>query len=185
MEFLIVLAVGCCLFGCFGAWVACQKNRGFDEGLALGLLFGPFGVLIEALLPSLPTPASQPSLDKQASAAAADAYAAKARREADDIAMQQARAAWLDKQALAAADAAANAKARREAQHAALREKGIEPGPMAWFKVLPDWIQAVLMGAGLSFLVLSVVAAISLARREPVQIQKPLDPLPVDRPSVP
>jgi len=35
-----------------GAWVAAQKARGAAEGFLLGLLFGPFGVLIEALLPA-------------------------------------------------------------------------------------------------------------------------------------
>ncbi len=41
------------LCACFGAWVACQKNRSGHEGFFLGVLFGPFGVLIEALLPNL------------------------------------------------------------------------------------------------------------------------------------
>lgn len=35
-----------------GAWVAAQKSRATSEGFALGCLFGPFGVLIEALLPA-------------------------------------------------------------------------------------------------------------------------------------
>jgi len=34
-----------------GAWVAAQKSRSTFEGFALGCLFGPFGVLVEALLP--------------------------------------------------------------------------------------------------------------------------------------
>jgi len=35
-----------------GLFVAIQKHRSGGEGLLLGLFFGPFGVLIEALLPS-------------------------------------------------------------------------------------------------------------------------------------
>jgi hypothetical protein len=43
----------CTVFGLFGSWVARQKQRRELEGLILGALFGPFGVLIEALLPTL------------------------------------------------------------------------------------------------------------------------------------
>lgn len=52
MELLIAFGVGWLLMGVFGGWVASQKNRSGGEGFALGLLFGPFGVLIEALLPT-------------------------------------------------------------------------------------------------------------------------------------
>lgn len=43
---------GRAVFGVLGAWVARQRRRRRWEGLALGGLFGPFGVLIEALLPA-------------------------------------------------------------------------------------------------------------------------------------
>jgi hypothetical protein len=54
--FLLVIGAG---FGwlCFvglGSWVAMQKNRSEGEGALLALIFGPFGVLIEALLPDNP-----------------------------------------------------------------------------------------------------------------------------------
>lgn len=39
------------VFGGFGAWISAQKRRGAAEGLILGLLFGPLGVLVAALLP--------------------------------------------------------------------------------------------------------------------------------------
>jgi hypothetical protein len=42
--------------GALGAWVAFQKGRGASEGFTLGVLFGPFGVLIEALLPNRELP---------------------------------------------------------------------------------------------------------------------------------
>jgi hypothetical protein len=35
---------------------------------------------------------------------------------------------------------------RRVAREAYYREHGIEPGPLAWYRVLPDWQQAVLLG---------------------------------------
>jgi hypothetical protein len=34
------------------AWIAGQKNRSGGEGFNLGALFGPLGVLVEALLPA-------------------------------------------------------------------------------------------------------------------------------------
>jgi hypothetical protein len=39
------------IFGILGSWVAGTKTRDKDEGFLLGFLFGPFVVLIEALLP--------------------------------------------------------------------------------------------------------------------------------------
>jgi hypothetical protein len=44
------------VFGIFGRWVAGQRSRSRTEGMWLGILFGPLGVLVEALLPSNPLP---------------------------------------------------------------------------------------------------------------------------------
>jgi len=46
--------------GGLSAWIAGEKNRGFGEGLLLGFLFGPLGVLVEALLPSGSPPEANP-----------------------------------------------------------------------------------------------------------------------------
>jgi hypothetical protein len=48
----LLLAILACIFGGLGAWVATHKHRGTLEGFILGLLFGPLGVLVEALLPN-------------------------------------------------------------------------------------------------------------------------------------
>lgn len=40
------------IFGFLGAYIAEQKKRSGTEGFLLGFLFGPFGCLIEALLPT-------------------------------------------------------------------------------------------------------------------------------------
>lgn len=48
---LIAFATNIIVFGGFGFWVAGQRNRDQSEGLILGSVFGPFGVLIEVLLP--------------------------------------------------------------------------------------------------------------------------------------
>jgi hypothetical protein len=39
------------VFGVLGSWVASQKHRAATEGAVLGFLFGPLGVLAEAVLP--------------------------------------------------------------------------------------------------------------------------------------
>lgn len=44
-------AVAAVASGGLGAWIAIQKRRGAPEGFALGLLFGPLGVLVELFLP--------------------------------------------------------------------------------------------------------------------------------------
>lgn len=53
MEFFIVAwLLTALVFGFLGMWVADQKSRPSSEGFLLGLLFGPLGVLIEAVLPN-------------------------------------------------------------------------------------------------------------------------------------
>jgi uncharacterized membrane protein len=49
MEMLLILWG---IFGGLGAWIADHKDRRRGEGLILGVLFGPLGVLVEALLPT-------------------------------------------------------------------------------------------------------------------------------------
>ena len=51
MEWLILIGVLAFAFGGLGAFVAVQKRRDAAEGLIMGALFGPLGVLVEALLP--------------------------------------------------------------------------------------------------------------------------------------
>ncbi|WP_422928232.1 hypothetical protein [Singulisphaera sp. PoT] len=47
-----LVVVSAVVYAVLGAWVAVQNGRGKIEGSILGLLLGPFGVLVEALLPS-------------------------------------------------------------------------------------------------------------------------------------
>jgi hypothetical protein len=56
VEFTTVVVVGAIVCGLLGSWVASQKRRGGGEGCLLGFLFGPFGVLIEAILPTIVEP---------------------------------------------------------------------------------------------------------------------------------
>lgn len=39
------------LFSCLGAWVAIQCDRSMLEGAVIGVILGPFGLILEALLP--------------------------------------------------------------------------------------------------------------------------------------
>jgi uncharacterized Zn finger protein (UPF0148 family) len=58
---------------------------------------------------------------------------------------------------------AAAAKAERRAErHKAYRAMEIEPGTMAWFKALPDVIQALLMGLAIGFPAAVVILIIVL-----------------------
>lgn len=53
MEVFVFYWLGvAAVFGGFGAWIAREKRRGPGEGLILGFLFGPLGVIVEAVLPS-------------------------------------------------------------------------------------------------------------------------------------
>lgn len=49
---LVIAGIAALVCTAFGAWIAGQKNRDPIEGAILGGVFGPFGVLIEALLPT-------------------------------------------------------------------------------------------------------------------------------------
>lgn len=52
MDILVVLACWT-IFAFLGSWIAVAKRRAGPEGFMLGLLFGPLGCLIEALLPNV------------------------------------------------------------------------------------------------------------------------------------
>ena len=53
MEFLIVLVVFGVIFGALGSWIAKERHRDQGEGFVLGFLFGPLGVIVEAILPTV------------------------------------------------------------------------------------------------------------------------------------
>ena len=39
---------------------------------------------------------------------------------------------------------------RRAEREEYYRERGVKPGPWAWFQVLPEWLQAILLGLAIS-----------------------------------
>jgi len=52
-TFLVVAFVAGLLFGLINAYIASAKGRGSGEGFLLGAFLGPFGLLIEVLLPTI------------------------------------------------------------------------------------------------------------------------------------
>ncbi len=74
MDYLVILIPIWIVMGAFGIFVAMAKNRSPMEGFMLGILFGPFGVLIAALMPNV---------DKQA-AAGTDASSQARTRSLDE-----------------------------------------------------------------------------------------------------
>lgn len=164
MEILIIaVIVGAVVFGGLGSWVSYQKGRGEGEGLALGCLFGPFGVLIEALLPT-GTPPAVPSvkdklrMEREVQESHRLAEESRRQRRADRLARADAVRAsaaehWREAQEWW--------RSRRSQDRDWFKARGVEPGPMAWFKVLPDWFQAIFMGLILAAVVLFVVLILS------------------------
>jgi len=54
---------------------------------------------------------------------------------------------------------ASAARAERRAERdKAYRAKGVEPGPWAWFKVLPDVTQAILLGLAFAVPAVAILA---------------------------
>jgi hypothetical protein len=51
--YVLVVMIGSGVCGALGLWLADRKLRSSAEGLLLGVLLGPLGVLIEAALPDL------------------------------------------------------------------------------------------------------------------------------------
>jgi hypothetical protein len=54
-PYIAVYVLAAVVFALFGRWVAHQCGREGVEGFSLGLLFGPVGVIVEALLPKFPS----------------------------------------------------------------------------------------------------------------------------------
>jgi hypothetical protein len=42
--------------------------------------------------------------------------------------------------------------ARRAAREQYDRDRGVEPGPWAWYQVLPEWAQAIVLGVAFAVL---------------------------------
>lgn len=85
-----------------------------------------------------------------------------------NAAIDSANKAVADSQRFRAEAAAAKREAdrleRQEARDAYYIERGVEPGRMAWFRVLPDWGQAVLMGLAIPAPIVIIAVAYAMSR---------------------
>jgi hypothetical protein len=139
------------VFVVFGGWVAAQKGRSVWEGAILAGLFGPFGVLIEALLPvPAPGPSPPPPTPEQD---AAQAEAAEWRRRAQAQAYQdlvaqreRERLAWVER-----------GRALRAWLRSAFSGR--------WIGALPDWVQPIVWGLLFSAPIALVIGLFSLWHR--------------------
>ncbi len=90
-------------------------------------------------------------------------YARGRQLEADEQeAIRERERARARARACERAERAARAEQKRQAREAYYRESGVEPGPMAWYRVLPDWQQAIVLG--LAFAAPAVVLLALLMR---------------------
>jgi hypothetical protein len=156
MEFLFLALLFALVCAILGSWVSKQKGRESEEGAALGCLFGPFGVLVGALMPNAvkqPPPPPDP-------AAIAAAAAAEAKRQAD-------YQAFLAKQA---ADAAAQAERNRIAWENFKAKFAAFFRPIGnailwvvtgrWYGASPDWLRPIYWGLGIALPVVCLLIAI-------------------------
>jgi hypothetical protein len=138
------------VFGGLGCWISSEKGRESAEGIFLGLLFGPLGCLIAVLMPTPPPPAAAPvSPEAVAQRAARLAAEQEADRQAD-MEWRASQAKQGERARAAAARLAEEKQPRTEARDQSYWDRGVEPGPLAWFQVLPDWFQATLLGVAIS-----------------------------------
>jgi hypothetical protein len=142
MEFLFIIVVIAIVFALFGSWVAGQKNRDQGEGATLGCIFGPFGVLIEALLPTLQPPA--PPTEAELTAQRERERQRREKLEAEARAFQQ----WREARERELAE-------QREAQARWLRGlrddfvggcKVVREEYKALWEAIPDWVKMTALG---------------------------------------
>jgi hypothetical protein len=148
---LIVAFLSLCVFAFLGGWIACQKNRDPAEGAFLGFLFGPFGCLIEAVLPTLPAPAaSRPAAAARVSPPV-ETPAERDWREAEtrlrEAQLEKARRARLEDENRRCAE-------QREWRNRMLWRFG-------WYKALPETLQAIVLGFAVAAPVVAVIVRIA------------------------
>jgi hypothetical protein len=136
VEFLIGALIGLCIFGALGSYIASQKNRSGSEGFILGFLFGPLGVIVEACMP-----VGTAAEDREVRA-----EATRARDQAQHEQITRLFNAAVQRSALFWRSAVARYRDWRHSRHELYRQRGIQPGPLAWYRAMSDLTQALLLG---------------------------------------
>jgi hypothetical protein len=159
MEIIVIWIVFALIFGTLGGWIASQKGREVGEGVLLGSLFGPLGVIIEACLPQATAEAKE---EAQAQRSMAQSYA----RSAEVADQDRDREFWRKRQIEEAESLArrqADRAARKLERDEAYRARGVEPGRFAWYRALSDLGQALVLGGALGGVVLVVFVVVLYA----------------------
>lgn len=134
MNPVLAVLVLWAILAALGRYIAEEKGRNPREGALLAILFGPFGILLEALLPT------------DESAVEEKRRTSKAQLEQDRLDFQESRERFRRKQEAAARRAEWEKKKARNEYEELLEAKDLKPGPLAWFFLLPDLVQALLLG---------------------------------------
>jgi hypothetical protein len=150
MLIAILFIVGV-VFGLFGGWTASQKNRDAGEGAVLGFLFGPFGVLVEALLPTKEPGPEPPSAMARGFREKMTDQGRVVRNLQDEAAERErrlARARALDEEWLARKEESDRLRdERREWTRRVIWRFG-------WFRSMPETLQPILIGMAVSIPIL-------------------------------
>jgi hypothetical protein len=110
-------------------------------------MFGPFGALIEACLPSLAKAAPVAhAVDPGAAARQQSAHEANREYWAEQRRIQ---AEYQRARNERRAERRVLKEERQAERDKAYRAKGVEPGPFAWYRAMGDLSQALVLGCGL------------------------------------
>ena len=147
MEILIPIVVVVALaFAALGTWIASQKNRDGGEGFILGLLFGPIGVIIEAVLPTVaqpppPAPAAELTEEEQ------DRIQEQRRRQAaQEEAKRLAAARELEERRKARIEQMRREKRGKGSDARGKRKRNSSRSIKALWRWIPDWVKMASAG---------------------------------------
>jgi len=159
------------MMGALASWIASQKGRSGVEGFVLGVLFGPLGVIVEAVLPSPISLPPAPRVHSQAAAGAApplsDDEIERMRRREIERAKLLARQMELlrenEEQAFAYRREVYRRLARSCRYLLLLAWSSVRYFLLfGWFRDIPDWLQAIALG--LVFAIPGIILLILLFR---------------------
>jgi hypothetical protein len=177
--FVLLLVVGVVfVFGALGSWIAMQKNRDNSEGFALGCIFGPLGVLIEALLPTLSDHSSQKDSDHSSQkdeaivlTVTSEQWEAIRKREAEDRAKREANEKALElfrrereTEEMARRQAEAEFRRLEKERNIREREERNHIRRQEWtarrqkLQGLPEWVK-IALGVTLGIVVIAVLVS--------------------------